>query len=575
MAVKKKDTGLEITSITLSNYVRPKVVENKSRNWVLNGRNNSFYQYLIDRHNGSPTNSSINNSYIDLIYGRGLTFTNGNAGVNDWAKLQTILRPKELRKIIADFQIFGEFSFQVIKTKGGGLSSIEHLGKQNVVPSIANEDNEIENYWFSRDWTRIQQNTPEEFAAFGTSKDAIEMYVGKPYKVGKVYFSDPDYLAGLPYCEMEEEIANLNVNYIQKGLSGGYMVSVPDGKNWTDEQKNEFERNIKSKLVGSPNAGDFVLSFNGRDQESIQIESFPVNEQIHKQWSFLVEEAKQQILTSHRATSPSLVGIISSSGFSNTADEMDMAEAQLMKRVIKPKQDFVLEALEEVLLQYGINLDLVFKPLTEVKQEPVEPVSMCTHLSSDEGGASEEMANSLIEFGETLEEENWLLLSTADVDYDTDDDLFGLVQFATSTGTARPNSKSSQDSEDIAIRYRYVGNPLPERLFCKKMMFANKLYRKEDILQMDKSGVNDGFGLNGSNSYSIWLWKGGGKLSTAFPNGTCKHKWQREIYLKRGGGVDANSPLAKTISTSEARRRGYKVPVNDSDVSVTPNRNKS
>ena len=145
---------------------------------------------------------------------------------------------------------------------------------------------------------------------------------------------------------------------------------------------------------------------------------------------------------------------------------------------------------------------------------------------------------------------------------------------STSTGTARPNAKSSQDSKDIAIRYRYVGNPFPERLFCKKMMLANKTYRKEDILQMNKSGVNDGFGLGGSNSYSIWLWKGGGKMSTAYPEGTCKHKWQREIYLKRGGGVDVNSPLAKTISTSEARRKGYKVPVNDSNVSIEPNKNR-
>ena len=68
--------------------------------------------------------------------------------------------------------------------------------------------------------------------------------------------------------------------------------------------------------------------------------------------------------------------------------------------------------------------------------------------------------------------------------------------------------------------------------------------------------------------------KGGGRLSTAFPNGTCKHKWNRVIYLKRGGGVDVNSPLAKQITTSEARRKGYKVPVNDSDVSITPNKNK-
>ena len=108
-------------------------------------------------------------------------------------------------------------------------------------------------------------------------------------------------------------------------------------------------------------------------------------------------------------------------------------------------------------------------------------------------------------------------------------------------------------------------------------MTANKLYRKEDIIQMGSKTVNDGFGERGTPNkpYSIWFWKGGGLRSAKYPNGTCKHKWQREIYLNIKGGVDVNSPLAKTISTSEARRKGYKVPVNDSDVSVTPNKNKS
>jgi len=183
------------------------------------------------------------------------------------------------------------------------------------------------------------------------------------------------------------------------------------------------------------------------------------------------------------------------------------------------------------------------------------------------------MANALIEYGEDLSDE-WELLLSNEVDYDTDDEVLTLINFATSTGVARPNASSEQDSEDIIIRYRYVGNPNPQRDFCQKMMRANKLYRKEDILQMERAGINDGFGLGGTNSYSIWLWKGGGKISANFPNGTCKHKWQREIYLRKNGSVDVNSPLAQTISTSEARRRGYKVPTNDSDVSIAPHNNK-
>jgi len=87
MAENKNTSSIEV--LQLSNYVRPDVVENTSKDWVLNGKNNSFYQYIIDRQNGSPTNSSINNSYIDLIYGRGLGFKNGNVGVQDWAKYCT------------------------------------------------------------------------------------------------------------------------------------------------------------------------------------------------------------------------------------------------------------------------------------------------------------------------------------------------------------------------------------------------------------------------------------------------------------------------------------------------------
>ena len=563
----------EIKLITLSNYVRPVLREDTMRKWVMNGNRNEFYQTIIDRYNGSTTNAAVINSYVDLIYGRGLYAKNQVRNAADWVKLKTVLKPKELRKIISDFELFGEFSFQITETKGKELSSITHIPKQRVIPSIENEDEEIESYWYSKDWSKYTQakNKPEEFKAFNGKKQAQSIYVGKPYKAGKNYFSDPDYLAGIPYMEMEEEIANLYVNSIKSGLTAGYIINVPNGKAWDTETKDKFEKAIKNKLTGSENASKFVLSFNG-DENQTTIEAIPINAQVHKQWEYLTQEARQQILTAHRVTSPMLFGIKDNTGFGNNADELDTAEAQLMKRVVSPKQNFILDALQEVLDVYGINLSLEFLPLTEVAEvAEVDNVE----LSSQELNPTDDLANELIQLGEDLSADNWTLLSASDVDYETDDDILGLLKFA-NTGTARPNAKSSQDSEDIAIRYRYTGNPLPQRTFCKLMMAANKLYRKEDILQMEKSSTNPGFGMGtgGQKPYSIWLWKGGGKISAAYPNGTCRHKWQREIYLKKGGSVDVNSPLAKTISTSEARRKGYKVPVNDSDVSITPNNNK-
>ena len=560
----------EIKLITLTNYVRPPLMEDKSRDWVMNGKLNQYYNYIIDRNNGSPTNASINESYTTLIYGKGLRTSSGALGAEGWGRLQTILRPRELRKMVRDFQVFGEFSFEIIESKGGDLHSLTHVPKEMLIPAIANEKNEIEKYWFSRNWQKYTDidYTPISFPAFGAQK-GNSMFVARPYTVGNEYFGSPDYSSGLVYAEIEEELSNMYISSIKNGLSAGYIINIPNGTNYTPEEKEEFERQVKKKLTSSSNASSFIISFN--DQEvAIDITPFPVNSSVHKQWDTLTEQAKTQLMTAHRVISPSLVGLSSASGFSSVADEMDMSERQTIKRVIKPKQDFVIEALEEVLVHYGINLDLYFAPLTEEKIEVKEETAeLSSHVCMSDG-APTELADSLIELGETLDASEWTMLSSADVDYDTDGDLYDLVEFATSTGTARPNSKSAQDSKEIAIRYRYVGNPNPQREFCKKMMQANKLYRKEDILQMNKAGINDGFGLGGTNNYSIWLYKGGGKMSDNFPQGTCRHKWQREIYLKKGSSLDVNSPLAKTISTSEARRKGYKVPTNENIVSIKP-----
>jgi len=560
----------EIKLITLTNYVRPPLMEDKSRDWVMNGKLNQYYNYIIDRNNGSPTNASINESYTTLIYGKGLRTSSGALGAEGWGRLQTILRPRELRKMVRDFQVFGEFSFEIIESKGGDLHSLTHVPKEMLIPAIANEKNEIEKYWFSRNWQKYTDidYTPISFPAFGAQK-GNSMFVARPYTVGNEYFGSPDYSSALVFAEIEEELSNMYISSIKNGLSAGYIINIPNGTNYTPEEKEEFERQVKKKLTTSSNASSFIISFN--DQEvAIDITPFPVNSSVHKQWDTLTEQAKTQLMTAHRVISPSLVGLSSASGFSSVADEMDMSERQTIKRVIKPKQDFVIEALEEVLVHYGINLDLYFAPLTEEKIEVKEETAeLSSHVCMSDG-APTELADSLIELGETLDASEWTMLSSADVDYDTDGDLYDLVEFATSTGTARPNSKSAQDSKEIAIRYRYVGNPNPQREFCKKMMQANKLYRKEDILQMNKAGINDGFGLGGTNNYSIWLYKGGGKMSDNFPQGTCRHKWQREIYLKKGSSLDVNSPLAKTISTSEARRKGYKVPTNENIVSIKP-----
>ena len=540
-----------IKLIQLNSYIRPKLEENKSKNWVLNGKNNSFYQYIIDRYNGSPTNAAIINSYVDLFYGNGIGAKNARTNINDWIKFNTILSKKELRKLISDFILFNECSFQVGKAKNKkDLSYIYHLPKEKTAPSLENEDLEIEGYWYCQNWANTNKYTPEYYPTFGTSGESIEIYNLKPYKAGKEYFADPDYLAGLPYCEMEEEIANYYISHIKNGLSFGYIINIPDGNTLSEEEQDEIERKIKNKLTGSSNAGKFVISFNGRDAE-ITVTPLQVND-AHKQWEYLTAESRQQILTAHRVTSPMLFGIKDNTGLGNNADELDTAEAQLYKRVIQPKQRLFLEALDEILNFYGINLDLYFIPLTEQTQST--DVAMSTHVccSDEKKNLDTTIADELISKGEDLNDE-WELVESKILTSEED------LHFS-STGTARPNAKSELDGEKFKSRLRYSGNiSANSREFCRKMINANKLYRIEDINAMSQRVVNEGFGPNGSNTYDILLYKGGAR---------CKHYWVRETYRLK---VDVNNPRAEEITPSKARKEGEILPKLDKKVYQKPN----
>ena len=47
--------------VNLSSYTTPEIKEYNNREWVSYGEDNDYFQFLIDRYNGSPTNNAIIN----------------------------------------------------------------------------------------------------------------------------------------------------------------------------------------------------------------------------------------------------------------------------------------------------------------------------------------------------------------------------------------------------------------------------------------------------------------------------------------------------------------------------------
>lgn len=79
-------------------------------------------------------------------------------------------------------------------------------------------------------------------------------------------------------------------------------------------------------------------------------------------------------------------------------------------------------------------------------------------------------------------------------------------------------------------------------------------------MQMSTKVVNAGFGKGGSNTYDIWLYKGGAR---------CHHFWMRKTYMAKGVKPDAKNPRAE-ISVNKAKKEGFKPETNDKRVATRP-----
>jgi hypothetical protein len=83
----------------------------------------------------------------------------------------------------------------------------------------------------------------------------------------------------------------------------------------------ENTRQIRNHLTGSQNAGAFFLNWNDNKDSEITISALEVSD-AHQQYQYLSAEARQQLCTAHKLTSPMLVGVKESSGFSSNAEEI-------------------------------------------------------------------------------------------------------------------------------------------------------------------------------------------------------------------------------------------------------------
>ena len=567
----------KIKIVNLSTYVSPKIVEDKRNDFVGYGEDNNYYQYLIDQYQGSPTNNAIINGVTEMIYGKGLNATNSDKKPMEYAEMISLFKKECLKKICADFYLLGQATFQVFyNLDRSKIVKVEHFPVQTLRAEKADKKGDIKAYYYFHDWAKYtNRDKLTRIPAFGKSTNsAVEILCIKPYRAGYFYYTPVTYQGALPYCELEAEVANFHINNIQNGMAPSMLINFNNGT--PDEEARELiERRIYDKFSGSSNAGKFILAFNDNSESAATIDPVQLSD-AHNQYQFLSDEATKKIMVGHRVVSPLLLGIKDATGLGNNADELEKASILFDNMVIRVQQEYILDAIDQILAFNDIALNTYFTTLqpleftdlsnNDVDDETKEEETGVENEDKEELSTQKTELQSFIELGEDEDLDNWELQESAPVDYDKDEELNNKLEL-TSTGSAKSNAKSEQDGTNekgfkFKVRYKYMPEKFDDesREFCKKMVQASKIYRKEDIMAMSSKAVNPGWGEGGADTYDIWLYKGGG---------SCRHYWERRVYMAKTVTPDAKNPRSE-ISVNEAKRQGFTPEVNEADVAKRP-----
>jgi hypothetical protein len=516
-----------IQAINLSMYQPVEAVEKDNRaGWIDYGFNNLFPQHLITLYYNSPIHNALTNSIAYMIEGQGTGTILDNA----------------LQGIAFDLKLQGAFVAEVIWSMDfTRVVKINHLPFENCRLAYDKEEDDITGIWYSKDWadSRSKKGKPEFIPAFNPSQaeeQPRQVIYAHGMMAGSSYYAKPDYFGALNYVELSYQMGLYHVNNILNGLFPSFIINFLNGIPQKEERE-AIRREWEERLSGASNAGKFLMTFNEDPTRAPSIESFPLSD-ADKQYQFLSEETAKQIMVGHRVVSPLIHGIRDTTGFGSNKDEMLVGMEIFNNQVIKPYQRIITNTFAPILgSDLTITMNSVFdevvvvQPTVQTAELKKKVVAAENKISKEEGAL---WLAYLKEKAEYINEEEWQLLSDEEVTNPEGEENYR-TEFMSARGYDNPDEVSKAlDTGLYKVRYYYSKNftykdgEIVTRDFCQEMVALSKegaLFRYEDIIKMGKNpDVNGQFAPSGSNTYSIWIYKGGVY---------CRHAWFRKVFVRK------------------------------------------
>ena len=368
-----------LISINLETSTAPIITEVRGRDYIEYGAEdwkNLYPQFLIDLYYNSSTHAAVINGTAEMIAGEDLIVDDEDTNLDSYVRLKKFLRhanSKEslhqvIKKVAFDFKLQGAYALHIIwNRERTEIAEVYHVPVERVRAGRPNELGKVDTYFISADWANTRQNKPYPIAAFNTNDRTAGsqlIYTGS-YSPNMDIYHTPDYLAACNWALVDQRVAEFHLNNIQNGFSGSYFISFANGVP-TAEERNQIENSLAEKFTGASNSGKFILTFSDDKTRTPEITPISVSD-ADKQYLALQELLVQNILTGHRVTSKTLMGIDSTNGFSSNTDELINAANFYLNTVVRPFQLNILDTLQTIFSVNNMDLEVEFvqlKPIT-------------------------------------------------------------------------------------------------------------------------------------------------------------------------------------------------------------------
>jgi hypothetical protein len=332
--------------------------ENKAKGFLTYGEDNAYPQMLINLYNSSPKHGAIVTQKAAYIAGDKTEIIGNNteeiARANDYlANINAFEDFETLKnKVAQDLELFDGFALEIIWNKAKtAIAEMYHLPFQNLRVSLDG------NFMYSEDWADRRAEMTKYFAWNPATRESKQVYYFKMYRAGCGEYPTAPYQSALKYIEIDTEIANFHLNSIKSGFSAQTLIQLFKGIPTPEEMRNTVKR-FKDNFSGTDNAGSLIIQFNEPNETPSVINNLAPTD-FDKMFMQLNEQVQQEILMSHRVTSPMLFGIKTEGQLGGRSELIEAYEA-FQTSYIEPRQQQMDRAFTS-LFKYITPVKLVTK----------------------------------------------------------------------------------------------------------------------------------------------------------------------------------------------------------------------